>query len=405
MQGTALEIIGQRGPRPTLSPASPSPTALYVHVPFCFHKCHYCDFYSLVDTQDRQDAFADALTAELADLAPLAPAPLTSLFVGGGTPTLLRADLWERLLDAVHTLFGLGNETEFTVECNPETASAELFAVLARGGVNRLSIGAQSFDPRHLKTLERWHDPASVPRTVDLARAAGITRTSADLIFAVPGQTLDEWQRDLRTAIDLGVEHVSAYALTFEPGTAMTARRDRGEVTPADHDLEAEMFVAAADTLRAHGYERYEISNFARPGAACRHNLAYWRQEQWLAAGPSAAAHVQGWRWKNAPNLRAWMDGAHEGSPPVIDLEPPDPARALAERIMTGLRLTEGLDADSLRVPAHGLGCEAALVEAAARMDGAGWLEHASGERWRLTEAGVLMGDHVAGELMAAIRG
>jgi oxygen-independent coproporphyrinogen-3 oxidase len=396
---TPITVAGQRAgmahPLESLHPGGAGWTpvqALYIHVPFCFHKCHYCDFYSLVDTRDRQEPFADRLIVELARIAPSA-GPLTSIFVGGGTPTLLRTDLWRRVLACLHEHYDLGH-AEFTVECNPETATAELFEILAAGGVNRMSIGAQSFSPAHLKTLERWHDPANVERAIELARSAGIARQSVDLIFAIPGQTLAEWEADLDKAVMFGVEHLSCYALTYEPNTAMTARMRRGDFEPADEDLEADMLVLTLDTLRAHGYDRYEVSNYAKPGAECRHNLAYWRQDQWLAAGPSASGHVAGWRWKNAPRLDSYLGQPGGGVlPPAIDVEPPDPRRAMAERVMTGLRLREGIGASDLPEPLHAL---------AQRLRDRGHLA-VEGHRWRLTDAGMMLADGIAAEFMGLL--
>ncbi|MEL6396219.1 MAG: radical SAM family heme chaperone HemW [Planctomycetota bacterium] len=382
--------------------------SLYLHVPFCFHKCHYCDFYSIVDTRDRHDAFTDRLIRELAALAPLArDEPLRTLFVGGGTPTLLRPDLWQRLIAALRDRFAIDGRTEWTVECNPETVTDETAAVLASGGVTRASVGAQTFNTRHLETLERWHEPDSVERAVGRLRDAGINRTSIDLIYAIPGQTAGDLAADLDRAVALGTEHVSAYTLTYEPGTAMTARLAKGEFEPAPEALEIEMFELVGDRLAAAGLERYEISNFARPGAECRHNLAHWRQEPWIAAGPSASAHIGGHRWKNSPRLDDYLENDDDGFAPIIDLEPPDPARALAERIMTGLRLREGLDADitlreaeSIR-PAAPDRLRAVISEQAAL----GRIEPASlaGGPWRLTRSGLLFADGIAAELMAAL--
>src|SRR5690606_26072295 len=248
---------------PDLREALPRPRSLYLHIPFCFHKCHYCDFYSIVDNRDRQEAFAARLGRELVALAPLAaPQPLRTIFVGGGTPTLLRRDLWEGLLKVLADNYDLAEiragRGEFTVECNPETATPELMATLRQGGVNRLSVGAQSFDPRHPKTLERWHDPAHVGRAPELARGAGVERTSLDLSLAMPGQTLAEWGEDLRRGVELGVDHMSCYSLTYEPNTAMTKRMQRGDFAPADEDLEADMYELTVETLGAAGLERYE---------------------------------------------------------------------------------------------------------------------------------------------------
>ncbi len=391
--------------------------SLYIHIPFCFHKCHYCDFYSLVDTQDRQAVFVETLIKELAVLSPHAAGPraggLDTIFIGGGTPTLLVEPLWRRLLASLHDLFAIGPDTEFTVECNPETASASLFAVLRAGGVNRLSIGAQSFDHRHLKTLERWHDPENVARALALGAQAGITRRSIDLIFAVPGQSIEEWRHDLEQALSLcggvgsssgGVEHLSCYALTYEPNTPLTARRNGGAIVPVDEDTESEMFQFTGERLRDAGLQRYEISNFSLPGAECRHNLAYWRHEQWLAAGPSASAFVGGHRWKNVPRLADWLSGVRStgGHSPIVDHEPPDSRRLLSERVMTGLRLNEGLDACRVLEDARPLGAASRVRESAGGFIAQGLLLEED-DRWRLSPAGLLMADGVAAAMMACL--
>jgi len=393
------------GPFLRAAPPGAAPS-LYLHVPFCFHKCHYCDFYSIVDTRDRQEAFTTRLERELRSLAPLARDPLGTLFVGGGTPTLLRPDLWERLLRTLHGHFGLSPETEFTVECNPETATEELFGVLVAGGVNRISVGAQSFNPVHLKTLERWHNPESVARALELAAGAGIGRRSLDLIYAIPGQTLDELRSDLRTALSLPIDHLSAYALTYEPGTAMTARLERGTFEPAPDGLEADMQLLVHETLRDRGFARYEVSNYARAGGECRHNLAYWRQDNWLAGGPSASGHLDGRRWKNTPRLDTYLGSDDGGFAPVVDHETPDPRRNLAERIMTGIRVREGLDAQAVASEAEAIdpASPGRLRAQADRHRELGWLEP-DADRWRLTDAGFLFADRVAGDLMQALSG
>ncbi|MBC7834904.1 MAG: radical SAM family heme chaperone HemW [Phycisphaerales bacterium] len=439
---TAAEIL-------TAAPARPPIRSLYIHTPFCVHKCHYCDFYSIVDTQDREQAFVDRLIAELRFLAPHAdPAiqrpALDTVFVGGGTPSLLRVDLWRRLLGALHELFDLSAMIsrgvraqvaqplllgEFTVECNPESATPDLLAVLRSGGVNRVSMGAQSFDPRHLKTLERTHNPENVARALESARAAGIPRQSIDLIFGIPGQTLAEWERDLDRAIALGTTHLSCYGLTYEPGTAMTARLGVGQFEPIDDDLEADMFELTLSRLAAAGLARYEISNYARPGHESLHNLAYWRQHQWLAAGPSASGHVYagahmrdgGWRWKNVPRLGDYLaadaatPGENEddrntgicGASPVIDVESPDPRRALRERLLMGLRLAEGIDAAAFLADLDAVAPDAAglVVTAAQRLEGEGLLQLEGlvfpngAARWTLTPRGMMLCDSVVGAL------
>lgn len=386
--------------------------SLYVHVPFCFHKCHYCDFYSFVDTADRQGVFVDRLIDELRSFVKHSGErlSLSTIFVGGGTPSLLRPDLWARLLAEMRAAFDLSALDEFTVECNPETVTAELMAVFAAGGVTRVSVGAQSFNPAHLKTLERWHDPENVQRALEHAAAAGIARRNIDLIFAVPGQTMDEWMSDLDRALSMrvvggapAIDHLSCYSLTYEPNTAMTKRLEMGEFEPMDEDLEADMQRATLDRLRAAGFDRYEVSNYARPVAECRHNLVYWRQGEWLAAGPSASAHVAGWRWKNVPRLTDWLEGvARGGVSPVVDLEAPDARRALRERLMMGLRLREGVDAREVLAAAERFGVAPALERIARReMDSGRLLKH--GDRWMLTDEGILFADGIAAEMMATV--
>lgn len=392
--------------------------SLYIHTPFCVHKCHYCDFYSFVDRKDQQSAFIARLIRELRALAPQAhdphgvPVPLRTIFIGGGTPSLLAVPLWEQLLKTIRSEFDLSQLVEFTVECNPESTTAELLHVLRAGGVNRVSVGCQSFNPVHLKTLERWHDPANVLRAISLAREAGVPRQSVDLIYAIPGQSLNDWSDDLRQALALGTSHISCYNLTYEPNTAMTARMHAGDFTPTDEDLEAEMFQLATTMLVARGLHRYEVSNYALPGDESQHNLAYWRQEQWLAAGPSASGHVWaaathalgGHRWKNRPALAHYLDFDDEGFAPITGYEAPDPARALRERLMTGIRLGEGIDAHAALAHAATLNPSNAqrLHATIQELIGDG-LVLADPLRWRVTDQGWLLADFIARKLMACI--
>ncbi len=419
---TASAALEGRGRR-----SRPAARSLYIHTPFCIHKCHYCDFYSFVDTRDQQSAFVDRLVSELSALAPHADGlPLKTIFVGGGTPSLLRPELWGRLLAALDDLFDLSlirgeaaadeyGLAEFTVECNPESATAELLGLLRAGGVSRVSVGAQSFHPRLLEVLERRHDPENVHRAIEAAREAGIPRRSIDLIFAIPGQTMDQWDADLRRALTLGIDHVSCYSLTYEPNTAMTRRLAMGEFEPVSEELEMEMFRHTRGLLLEHGMSRYEVSNFGRPSSQSRHNIAYWIHDQWLAAGPSASGHVWGGadlrsgshRWKNVPRLGDYLAG-REGFSPVVDHEPPDPPRLIRERIMTGLRTSFGVDARRLLDDLSIIDTRsvAAVRSAAVHARDAGHLEitgdHAA---WTLTEAGFLVADRVAAELMASIAG
>lgn len=400
----------------------PAVRSLYIHTPFCSHKCHYCDFYSFVDTRDQQEAFVTRLSEELEHLATLSKGePLKTIFVGGGTPSLLRVELWERLLGRLGELFDLSlirsqgagpsPEAEFTVECNPESATPELMGVLKAGGVTRASMGAQSFEPRHLRTLQRLHDPESVPRALEYARSAGIQRRSIDLIYAIPGQTLEEWASDLAKAVSLGTTHLSAYNLTYEPNTAMTHRLAAGEFESTNEELEADMYRLTKSVLGSAGLERYEVSNYARPGQESLHNLAYWRLEQWLAAGPSASGHVLAgnepgagsWRWKNVPRLGDYL--ASSGLSPVVDVERPEPARLVREMIMMGLRLREGLEEARVLALAEASapGSAARLTRTRDRLRSRGLFVD-DPARWRLTDDGMLLCDGVAAELMGVVR-
>jgi oxygen-independent coproporphyrinogen-3 oxidase len=417
--------------------------SLYLHLPFCFHKCHYCDFYSIVDSRERMNAFADRLVDEMRALGPLVRGNrIQTIFVGGGTPTLLPPENWRRMLAALHETFDLSELAEFTVEANPETVTPELLRVLTSGGghtsggVNRMSMGTQSFNPVHLKTLERWHDPASVATSLRMIRDAGITNVNLDLIFAVPGrpgpgtprlaQTLDEWRLDLDIALSLKPSHLSCYSLMYEPNTPLTKKLKLGQLHRVDEDLEAAMYEHTLDKLMAAGFEHYEISNWALPkvesgkwevGSSeagpslstfsslptsafplptsnrCLHNLAYWLNHDWLAFGPSASGHVAGVRWKNVPHLGRYLTTSG-GATPIQDVEQLDASAGIGEQIMLRIRLIEGIDHAWLDVNLN-----ATRRAAMQRQIELGFLERTP-THVRLTRKGLLLADTVAGELL-----
>ncbi len=382
--------------------------SLYIHIPFCAHKCHYCDFYSIVDQQDWQHIFVDRLVRELRAQAPYADQnPLKTIFVGGGTPSLLAPPLWETLLSALDELFDLSEiragAGEFSVENNPESVTEELAQIYAQGGVNRVSMGAQSFNTTHLQSLDRIHNPDKVPEAIEIFQQAGIQRVSIDLIFAVPGQTIDQWDADLRTALALPIEHLSAYGLTYEPGTAMSARLSRGEFVQMPDETEAAMYRHTIDTIRAHGFDRYEVSNHAKPGAQCQHNMRYWTNQDWLAAGPSASGHFRGARWKNTPRLDDYLKLDDHGFAPICEYEPPDDRRELMDLLMTSIRLAQGVDAAFVLEQAKRLGAEDKLQAAAIMCQEQGWLVEANPPHWQLTDEGFLFADRVAREFIGAV--
>ncbi len=372
---------------------------LYVHVPFCFHKCHYCDFYSFVDREGRSGDYLAQLARDVDWTLARVEGEIDTVFVGGGTPTLLTADELREFTAQIRR-FPLSSGFEWTVEANPETIDLEKARVLAAAGVNRVSIGAQSFDPRHLKTLERWHDPANVARAAGFLREAGIANFNIDLIFGIPGQTLAEWREDLARALAIGPEHLSCYGLTYEQNTAMTKRLERGEFEPCDDALEAEMYEATVDTLAAAGFARYEVSNYARAGRECRHNLVYWRNEPWWAIGPSASGFVAGHRYKVVPRLGDWLARASgdDAGQPVVDHEAPDEARHASEALMIGLRLAEGIGAELERRAVEIQPARAAVI-AKAIADGLLERDLAAG-RLRFTRRGMLLANEVLTELV-----
>ena len=323
-------------------PERPFPVdAAYLHVPFCFHKCHYCDFYSIVDSDDRQAAFVDRITSELASIGPKVEGALSAVFIGGGTPTLLEPDLLARLLEQVREHLPLASDLEWTVEANPETVDPTIAAVLVAGGVNRVSIGCQSFQPDLLRTLERHHDPSSVARAVEHFEVAGLHEFNLDLIHGVPGSTLEQWVDDLDQALALQPTHLSCYGLQYEPNTPMTRKLELGRIERLDEDLEARMYEHTCRLLGDQGFEHYEISNWCRPGRDCRHNLVYWRSGNWLAFGPSASGHLEGTRWKNVPRLGEWLDS--DPWTRVVDVERADESGRVGEYLMLELRLLKGM--------------------------------------------------------------
>jgi oxygen-independent coproporphyrinogen-3 oxidase len=369
--------------------------ALYVHVPFCFHKCHYCDFYSITrQTPERMTQFVDRLLTEASYWRSHDVKPRT-IFFGGGTPSLLPMADMRRLIDGLHDAFDLDAVDEWTVEINPATADADYCRMLRDGGVDRLSFGAQSFDRAELAALERHHDPDDVRRSIGLARDAGFERLNVDLIYAIPCQTLDSWQRSLEAAIALETRHVSAYGLTYEPNTVIAVKKRLGQLEPAEESIELEMFDTARHVLDAAGMPGYEISNYAAPGQECRHNLCYWTGGNYVGLGPSAASHVAGHRFKNRPHLGDWESAVPGGRLPVIEHEIVPPTDRLLERIMLQLRLRRGVRYDELSDDGHT--AHARFAETLSRLSALGLLD-VTATHFRLTDKGLHVADAVAAE-------
>ena len=380
-----------------------SPRALYVHVPFCRSLCGYCDFYSDVLDPAAVRPLVDALLCELAGQAAAQTLRFDTIYVGGGTPTVLPTPELHRLLSGLRDHAASPDETEFTVEANPATVTDEVAAVLVGAGVNRVSLGAQSFDASELHLLERTHRPEQVAETVAICRRAGIRNVNLDLIFGVPGQTPASWLRSLRVALALEPQHMSCYGLTYEPGTPLRERLDAGLVSRVDEDVDAEMYELAQGTLSAGGLEQYEISNFARPGRECRHNLRYWHNEPYLGIGPAAVGFIDETRYKNIADTAAYVRAIGEGRSPWCEQERLPPDRRARETAMLELRLTAGIDR---RRFAERYGTDPAVLfaDAIERHVAAGLLS--TGEdslcpsAIRLTRAGLLVADTVMADFL-----
>jgi oxygen-independent coproporphyrinogen-3 oxidase len=272
-------------------------------------------------------------------------APRT-VFFGGGTPTLLPESLMRRLLEGLRKRLDLSHVEEWTIEANPATVRREYCEMLREAGVDRLSFGAQSFNRAELATLERHHDPDDVQRSVETARSAGFGRLNVDLIYAIPGQDLPSWSKSLDAALALKTPHISCYNLTYEPNTPMAVRMRLGHFAPVVEEVELSMLHHTRQTLSNAGYRAYEVSNYALPGEVCRHNLVYWTGGNYLGLGPSAASHVQGWRWKNRPHLGEWERAVGSGSLPASDVEQLSLSQRAGELAMLMLRLDQGIRFD-----------------------------------------------------------
>jgi oxygen-independent coproporphyrinogen-3 oxidase len=317
------------------------PRAAYVHIPFCAHHCGYCDFAVAAKQDHFIDLYIEALTTELS-MALREPQPVDTLFLGGGTPTHLSPSQLERLLGALRHWLPLREGCEFTVEANPRTLTAEKVAVLADHGVNRVSLGAQSFHPEMLRTLERDHDPNDVPQAVERIRRR-IHDVSLDLIFGVPGQSLEDWTTDLENALALRPVHLSTYGLTYEKGTRLWKQRSAGAIRALDEETELSMYMAAMDTLRAANFEHYEISNFALPGHRSRHNQVYWANEAYFGFGMGAARYVRACRELNTRNLQTYLQRVLAGEAPTFQSETLEPMERARETIAIQLRRSDGI--------------------------------------------------------------
>jgi oxygen-independent coproporphyrinogen-3 oxidase len=319
---------------------------VYVHVPFCLTRCGYCDFNAYAGLDHLKSRYTAGLVRE-ADLAASGwdDEDVVSIFLGGGTPTTLDVADLAAVLVHLRERFPVAPDAEITIEANPDTVDVAKLTEIREAGFDRLSMGAQSFDRSVLAALERVHSPESVRRAFGAARSAGYENVNLDLIYGANGEGLDSWERTLEEAVGLAPEHVSAYALTIEPATALGRKVAAGEVAAPDPDLQADMFGAACDVLRDAGYRHYEVSNWAKPGYECRHNLGYWERRPYLGLGAGAHSYRDAHRWWNVRPPEEYLALVEAGTVPVGGEERLDPSDAYLEEVFLRLRILEGIPA------------------------------------------------------------
>jgi len=371
------------------------PFGIYVHVPFCAVRCGYCDFNTYTPAElggANPDGWLSALRTELRLAAAHLgePPDVQTVFVGGGTPSLLGAAGLTAVLDAIREDFTLAPGAEVTTESNPESTSPRFFDGLRRAGYTRVSLGMQSTAPHVLAALDRVHSPGRALDAAREAREAGFDHVNLDLIYGTPGETDDDLVRSASSAVEAGVDHVSAYALIVEDGTALARRVRRGEMPAPDDDVLARRYELLDRRLADAGFDWYEVSNWSRPGGQCRHNIGYWDGGEWWGAGPGAHGYVDSVRWWNVKHPNAYAAASDKGELPVADLEALDEPTAHIEDVMLRVRLRTGLPAAALSAPERRR-AERAVADGLLRTDG---------DALVLTDRGRLLADAVVRDLL-----
>lgn len=370
-------------------------TAIYVHFPFCRHLCTYCDFDKFAGLEALIEPYVDAVCRQIADSPRVAA---TSLYVGGGTPSLMNEAQAARIVGACAHRFSLDSSAEATIEANPTELPARRAAEFRDAGFNRLSIGAQSTDPAVLRLLGRRHSAEQASEAVANAFHAGFRNVSVDLMYGVPKQDHKSWASTLAAVVDWGVQHLSCYMLTFEEGTPLHRGVARGSIPLPGEDETLRMHETAREQLAAAGYRRYEISNWALPGFEAIHNLEYWKNHEFLGIGAGAAGYWDGRRYKVAPGVRGYIEGVGAGNAPLQEDELVSARQALSDTMILGLRLAEGVSEAGFEAR-HGLKPDQAFGEALAWAREMDLLGHSEG-RCRLTERGILLSNELFQRLL-----
>jgi len=379
--------------------AQTASAGIYIHIPFCRQLCPYCDFYSILFDEKQKSAFIDALLSETkAHRTEFSGFTFDTVYFGGGTPSLLGPEDLDRILSELKAGYKLPSDPEISIECNPATVDNSKFARFKEIGVNRISLGVQSFHDTNLAKLGRIHDSKTAVESFRAAREAGFENISLDLIYGLPDQTPQNWKEDLDRAIELRPDHISAYNLIIEPGTEFGELYEAGELRLPEEDQQRAMYDHLVEILAAGGYSRYELSNFAVAGKECRHNLKYWHCIPYLGLGPSAVSYDGVVRSKNSADLKRYITAIKSGMSPIESSETVEEERAIEETVMMGLRLSEGL---SLELPRDRFDYES-LLEKSVEIDDlcrSGFLEN-DGTRLKISDAGLFLAHEITVRLM-----
>ena len=322
---------------------------IYIHIPFCAIKCMYCDFYSIADREDSIPKFIEAIIKEIEQCEiDISEWIFDTIFIGGGTPSLIQEDHMDSILSCLNKKYDLSNLKELTIEANPGEAPKDRLKAFNSMGINRISIGVQSFQPELLKFLTRIHDRDQIFETYDNARSAGFNNINCDLIYSIPGQIWSHWNNDLATIMRMDPEHISAYTLTAEKGTDLFSMVSNYDISMPSKDQESDWFTRTHAILSKNGYEAYEVSNFSKPGLECLHNLHYWNIEPYLAFGPSAHGYDGRYRWNNARSLDQYIERVMSGNSPMSMKEEITLLDHINEKIGFGMRMIKGIDLDMI---------------------------------------------------------
>lgn len=371
-------------------------SCLYLHIPFCRCKCFYCSFNSYPQLEELHHRYWQALVEEIRSCS--AEQPLTTLFIGGGTPTVLNPKCLQALCTTCKEVFGFAAGAEISLEANPESVDYYSLCMLREAGFNRLSIGVQSFADKELKLLGRIHDAAAAEKAVIEARRAGFDNLSLDLMYGLPDQTSESWQRTIKRAMALGPEHLSSYQLSIEEDTAFKTLVDQGDLTLPGEDLLLEMDEIALHATEQEGLAHYEISNFAKPGFECRHNLNYWHNQEYLACGAGAVSYQHGVRVRRVEHPQRYCEAVERGQSLVVEREELSNRDSFKETVVMGLRLVEGISAERLR-KRYGLTLEEVYGETLELLVTKGLVSY-DGNRLALTAVGLQVANLVMSELV-----